>query len=177
MDPGFSEDEFDRLLRDEVVPDAILRAADLLEMESLGICPQITKQTIEADEYDIMLADDISSDILLACDEAERVASLSEMLRQGKGDDPQSTLVVSPRLRSSALKRSRSPSLPPMSSASPSTPLRNITNRGSQIRRFNDKKFVVRGPQYPSPRTPSSRRTACRDSCSTPETSQIASSS
>ncbi|KAJ7701618.1 hypothetical protein B0H14DRAFT_759394 [Mycena olivaceomarginata] len=88
MDPEFSEDEFDRLLRDEAVPDAILRAADLLETEALGICPQITKQIIEADEYDIMLADDISGDILLACDEAERVASLSEMLLQRKGDDP-----------------------------------------------------------------------------------------
>ncbi|KAJ7812987.1 hypothetical protein B0H14DRAFT_3150160 [Mycena olivaceomarginata] len=49
--PCMGEDEFDR--RDEVVPDAILRAADLLETEALGICPQITKQTIEANEYHI----------------------------------------------------------------------------------------------------------------------------
>jgi hypothetical protein len=72
MDSEFSEDEFDCLLCDEVVPDAILRAADLLETEALGIwyvnqahsccrkyllcfssSPQITKQTIEANEYDI----------------------------------------------------------------------------------------------------------------------------
>ncbi|KAJ7733712.1 hypothetical protein B0H14DRAFT_2639554 [Mycena olivaceomarginata] len=38
IDPEFSEDEFDHLFRDEVVPDAILRAADLLETEVLGIC-------------------------------------------------------------------------------------------------------------------------------------------
>jgi hypothetical protein len=37
MDPEFSEDEFNRLLRDEAVPDAILRATDLLETEALGI--------------------------------------------------------------------------------------------------------------------------------------------
>ncbi|KAJ7823304.1 hypothetical protein B0H14DRAFT_2597958 [Mycena olivaceomarginata] len=89
MDPEFSEDEFDRLLRDKVVPDAVLHAADLLKTEALGIYPQIIKPTFEADEYDIMLADNISSNILLACDEAECFASLSEMLLQGKGDDPQ----------------------------------------------------------------------------------------
>ncbi|KAJ7842358.1 hypothetical protein B0H14DRAFT_3456894 [Mycena olivaceomarginata] len=36
MDPEFGEDKFDRL-RDEAVPDAILRATDLLETEALGI--------------------------------------------------------------------------------------------------------------------------------------------
>jgi hypothetical protein len=36
MDPEFSEDEFNRLLRDEAVPDAILRATNLLETEALG---------------------------------------------------------------------------------------------------------------------------------------------
>jgi hypothetical protein len=75
-----------------------------------------------------MLTDDISIDMLLVCDEAERTASLSETLLQGK-DSINDPLVVSPRLRFStlkSLKRSRSPSLPPISSALPSTPLRNI---------------------------------------------------
>jgi hypothetical protein len=72
-----------------------------------------------------MLTDDLSIDMLLVCDEAERTASLSETLLQGK-DSINDPLVVSPRLRFSTLKRSQSASLPPISSALPSTPLCNI---------------------------------------------------
>ncbi|KAJ7788967.1 hypothetical protein B0H14DRAFT_3892160 [Mycena olivaceomarginata] len=150
MDPEFSEDEFDRLLRDEAVPDAILRAADLLENGGVG-----NLQIIEADEYDIMLADDISGDILLACDEAERVASLSEMLLQRKGDDP-NPLWWYPR---DFLPRRHPSAISQIVVVNSTT--RNLSYWGSPISISSD----------------GSSDEESRDSCSTPETSQIASSS
>ncbi|KAJ7812971.1 hypothetical protein B0H14DRAFT_3478441 [Mycena olivaceomarginata] len=55
MDPEFGEDKFDRL-RDEAVPDAILRATDLLETEALGICPRPLKKAKPINHLELFFA-------------------------------------------------------------------------------------------------------------------------
>ncbi|KAJ6450616.1 hypothetical protein C8R45DRAFT_1127564 [Mycena sanguinolenta] len=70
------EDEFDRLLCDEDVSEDLLRTADLLENRAMQLCPTTSKvPTMEEDEFDLMVDDYISDDVLLACDAAELAAS------------------------------------------------------------------------------------------------------
>ncbi|KAJ7189988.1 hypothetical protein GGX14DRAFT_408369 [Mycena pura] len=71
MDP--LEDAYDRLLRDEVVSDELLSAAQALE-EAAMLSPSAPVQVADADEYDLMFTEDVSEDVLLAWDEAGREA-------------------------------------------------------------------------------------------------------
>ncbi|KAJ7646124.1 hypothetical protein B0H17DRAFT_1215816 [Mycena rosella] len=79
MDSAAVEDEFDRLLREEYIPDNFLRAADALEEEALGSSSVILHTGHEpiVDDYDAMFLDDLSPDITMAYDEAERAAFAS----------------------------------------------------------------------------------------------------
>ncbi|KAJ7679434.1 hypothetical protein DFH06DRAFT_511301 [Mycena polygramma] len=88
MDPLASEDEFDKLLGEELVADDFLRAVNVLEDEALRSCsaPKSVAPNPVAgpDEYDLMLTDDLSIDVLVAFDEAERVAGLPYKVLDGK---------------------------------------------------------------------------------------------
>ncbi|KAJ7111733.1 hypothetical protein C8R44DRAFT_252421 [Mycena epipterygia] len=93
MDP--LEDEFDRILRENPIPDDFLRAADTLEVVALGPSCSPTAnaptQAFEADNFDLMFIDDLSDDLLVACDEAERSALLPGNVLDGElvGSSPQ----------------------------------------------------------------------------------------
>ncbi|KAJ6448436.1 hypothetical protein C8R45DRAFT_1046199 [Mycena sanguinolenta] len=124
------EDEFDRLLCDEDVSEDLLRAADLLENRAMQLCPTTSKvPTMEEDEFDLMLEDYISDDVLLACDAAELAASG----RDGK-NSAGDVLASSLKLRRSLSAVGSPSSLSPASSrehGAKSAPLHFAPNSGS----------------------------------------------
>ncbi|KAF7332824.1 Transcription factor Zn, C2H2 [Mycena venus] len=165
MDPRLgqvdSEDEFDCLLRDDSVTEDFLLAVTLLEHQALGLCPP----SQPVDEFDLMLSDDLPSDFLMACDEAERVASLPDKLLDGTISSSTNSL----------------PSLPPPSSVPRSTPFANITKSAPNL----PKNTVIQGSPISISSDSSSKSSDSSDdhhgdssdgkeeSCSTPTTSPV----
>ncbi|KAF7337321.1 Zinc finger, C2H2-like [Mycena sanguinolenta] len=167
-----SDDEFDRLLRDEIVSEEFLHAADLLETQALQIC-LTTSQTpaVEEDEYDLILDDDISADVLLACDAAELAAKLQRSLSPARS--PGSSFSSAPsEIHAKAARHlapNGSPSFSSSSSPEPSpeprksAPLRVASNRGSPFSSSSSSSPERRAIIKPTPlrlapgrRTPSS---------------------
>ncbi|KAK7053499.1 hypothetical protein R3P38DRAFT_3254070 [Favolaschia claudopus] len=156
MDAG--EDEFDRILREDTIPDGFFDALDALERLPSSSAPPISvKAEADLDEFDTLLSDEVSSDFLLALDEMERLASQQCSTSSSPppslspaSSAPRPVSLTNPERSalpiSAPLYFGSAPLLAPRSIPPPPSPLRVITNAPTTPPRPRNKSRLLCSP-------------------------------